>query len=334
MDEARPSRGAATQGSADGSGAACGAGTGLSVAPSATSSPAAVATAPRASAPTRATTVPSATAASPTPPFTGSAPPAETESVTEPIDHDNFSHPTVVDNTWFPLRPGTKLVHNGAGNVDGKRTPRRVVMVVTDLTKVIDGIRTVVVFELDYNDNKLAEAELVFFAQDDDGNVWHLGQYPEEYEDGDIVETPAWIAGQRDAKAGILIKAEPHFGPSYSQGWGPEVGWADRARVFEVDSRTCVPAACYDGVLVTDEFSRDEPDAHQLKYYAPGLGVVRVGWAGALEKEQEVLGLVEIAHLKPDNLAKYRADVLAMEKRAYANSKEVYGRTPRMEQSP
>ena len=309
-----------------GSVAACTAGTVPLVAEPSVRSPAAAPTAPP------ATSAPPATVAPATPPLTGSTPPVVTESLIETIDYGNFSDPTTVDNAWFPLIPGTQLVHEGAGNVDGVRSSRRVVMVVTNLTKVIDGIRGVVVYERDYNDGHLTEAELVFFAQADDGNVWHLGQYPEEYEDGKIVETPSWIAGKHDAKAGILIKAEPQFGgPSYSQGWGPEVGWADRARVFEVGSRTCVPAGCYDGVLVTDEFSRDEPDAHQLKYYAPGLGVVRVGWAGALEKEQEVLELVEREQLEADDLDSIRAEVLATELRAYKNSPDVYGKTSPME---
>jgi hypothetical protein len=265
----------------------------------------------------------------PTPPLTGPSQPTPTESLTETFDYGNFSDPTTIDNPWFPLVPGTKLVHKGAGNVSGERVPHRVVLVVSDLTKVIDGIRTRVIYELDYNEDDLVEAELAFFAQDDDGTVWHLGQYPEVYEDEKLIETPTWIAGQRDAKAGITIKAEPQLGgPSYSQGWGPEVGWADRARVFEVGSRTCVPTGCYDDVLITDEFSRDEPDAHQLKYYARGVGVVRVGWAGALEEEQEVLELVEIEQLDADALAGFRAEVLAQEQRAYRNSKDVYGKTP------
>ena len=307
-----------------GSVGACRAGVGPPVAPPAMASPAAAASSSPATAPT--------SAAPPTAPLKSPPQPTPTESLTESIDYGNFSDPTNIDNEWFPLTPGTKLVHKGAGNVDGERVPHRVVMVVTDLTKVIAGIRTVLIYELDYDHDDLVEAELAFFAQDDDGIVWHLGQYPEVFEDGKLVETPAWIAGQRDAKAGITIKAEPNLGgPSYSQGWGPEVGWADRARAFEIDSRTCVPTGCYDGVLVTDEFSRDEPDAHQLKYYAPGVGVVRVGWAGAMEEEREELELVEIAQLDADGLASIRAEVLAMEARAYANSKEVYGQTPPLE---
>lgn len=255
--------------------------------------------------------------------------PAPTETLTEPFPYGAFRDPTAVDNTWFPLVPGHRLTFEGATNGDeGERIPHGVVFTVSDMTKVIDNVRTVVGYELDYSDGELAEAELAFWAQDDHGTVWHLGQYPEEYEEGEIAGTPAWIAGVEDAKAGIAMKAEPHFGNlSYSQGWGPAVDWTDRARVFDIGTTTCVPAGCYEGVLVIDEFNRDEPDAHQLKYYAPGVGNVRVGWAGALEKDQEVLELVEVSTLAREELAALRATILAMETRAYELSEDVYGTT-------
>jgi hypothetical protein len=92
-------------------------------------------------------------------------------------------------------------------------------------------------------------------------------------------------------------------------------------------SETCVPAGCYKGVLVIDEFNRDEPDAHQLKYYASGVGNVRVGWAGTNEEEQETLELVKVVHLTPDALAKARAAAVALEQHAYVTSKDLYGLT-------
>jgi hypothetical protein len=255
------------------------------------------------------------------------------ESLTETFPHGSFSKSTTIDNTWFPLSPGTRLTFEGLTNGDdGERIPHSVEFTVTDMTKVIDGVRTVVGYELDFSQGELAEAELAFWAQADDGTVWHLGQYPEEYEEGAISDTPAWIAGIEDAKAGISMKAHPMFGAlSYSQGWGPAVSWTDRARVFDMSTTTCVPAGCYDDVLVIDEFNRDEPDAHQLKYYAPGIGNVRVGWAGALEKDQEALELVELAKLGAGDLIKLRVTILAMEKRAYELSKNVYAGTSPIE---
>lgn len=91
--------------------------------------------------------------------------------------------------------------------------------------------------------------------------------------------------------------------------------------------QTCVPAGCYRDVLVTREFSRTEPGAFQLKYYAPGVGNVRVGWGGANEDEHEVLVLIDIVHLGPEALAEVRRKVLEQERRAYDLSPGVYGRT-------
>jgi len=255
-------------------------------------------------------------------------PPATGESLTETFDYGNFADPIAIVNRWLPLVPGTQRVLEGSATVDGKRIKRKVVITTTDLTKVIDGIRTVVNYELDYDSGELVEAELAFFAQDDDGAVWLLGEYPEEYEDGEFVEAPSWLAGSEDAKAGIMMQSEPAPAtPSYSEGWGPKVGWTDRGRVFETGSETCVPFGCYKGVLVIDEFNRDEPDAHQLKYYASGVGNVRVGWAGAKEEQQETLQLVKVVHFASDALAKARAAALALERHAYVRSKAVYGKT-------
>ena len=270
--------------------------------------------------------------AAPTPASTQE--PRPVESLTEEIDLANFSASATITNPWFPLTPGTRWTWEGSATIDGERLSRRVVFTVTDLTKVINGVRAVVGYDLDYNDDVLAEADIALWAQDDDGVVWYLGEYPEVYEDGEIAETPVWIHGIEEAKAGIYMKPEPQpFAPSYSEGWGPAVGWNDRARVFELGSMTCVPFLCYEDVLVIDEFSRDEPDAHQLKYYARGVGNVRVGWAGAREEEQEVLELVKVEQLSPEAMTEVRNAVLAQDARGYETSPAVYGLTPHAELS-
>jgi hypothetical protein len=255
--------------------------------------------------------------------------PISTEFVSEVFPRDAFTRPTVIDNEWFPLVPGTRLVYLGGVNVDGERVDHEIVFTVTDLTKEIDGVQSVVIHEFDTTDGEVVEAEIAFFAQADDGTVWLMGEYPEEYEEGTFVVAPTWLAGQAGAKAGVAMKAEPRVGgPSYSQGWGPAVEFTDRARVFETGSRTCVPASCYEDVVVTDEFNPDEPDSHQLKYYAPEVGVVRVGWAGALEETQETLELVRVEQLDAGALEEVRQMALALERHAYEISLDVYANTP------
>jgi len=254
------------------------------------------------------------------------------ERTFENFDRNNFERSTNIDNKWLPLKPGTQYVYTGFTQEDKKRVPHRVVMTVTDLTKVIDGVRTVVVWERDYKAGKLLESELVFFAQDKEGNVWHLGQYVETYDDVEFVGGRVWLSGMEGARAGIMMKADPRPGtPSYSQGYAPPpFNWTDRGKVDKVGQKTCVRARCYENVLVIAESSEEEgPDAEQLKYYAPGVGYVRVGWRGKGEKLRETLELVEVVKLDPEALAKVRAEALELEKRA-----SVYGRTPPAEFMP
>jgi hypothetical protein len=203
------------------------------------------------------------------------------------------------------------------------------VTTVTDLSKVIDGVRTLVIWERDFTAGQLSEPELAFFAQDNAGNVWLVGEYPEEYEDGEFDKAPAWISGQEGARAGIAMPTEPRLGaPTYAQGFAPPpVEFTDRARVYKMGQQTCTPVECYENVLVTEEFNPEEPGAFQLKYYASGVGNVRVGWRGPKEEEKETLELVELNRLSPEAVAKVRKEALQMDGRAYERS-EVYRETP------
>jgi hypothetical protein len=255
-------------------------------------------------------------------PLTGSA---------EDFERARFDDPTHIDNKWLPLRPGTQLVYEGSAIVDEEgRQPRRVVTTVTDLSKVIDGVRTLVIWERDFTAGELSEPELAFFAQDNAGNVWLVGEYPEEYENGKFDKAPAWISGQKGARAGITMPAEPQLGtPDYAQGFAPPpVDFTDRARVYKTHQKSCTPVECYQNVLVTEEFNPTEPGASQLKYYALGVGNVQVGWRGKKEEEKETLELVDLNDLSPEALAKVRKKALAMDGRAYERSSEVYRKTP------
>ncbi len=246
------------------------------------------------------------------------------------FDRGSFHDPTAIDNQWMPLQPGTQLVYRGYINEEDRRVEHRVVFTVTDLTKVIDGVPTVVVLDRDYNAGQLTESELAFQAQDDNGTVWSFGEYPEEWEDRKFTGAPdTWIVGQAGARAGILMRAEPQVGtPQYLQGWAPKIDFSDTAKVLHTGQRTCVPVRCYDNVLVTDEWSPSEPGAHQQKYYAAQVGNVRVDFAGSQDKDKETLSLVKVVHLDKPGLAAIHQQALAMDKHAYTASKALYQHTP------
>jgi hypothetical protein len=240
------------------------------------------------------------------------------------INQKSFSRSTTIDNKWMPLRPGTQMVYEGSTVEDRKKIPHRLVSTVTDLVKVIDGIPAVVVLEDDFSEGKLEERELTFFAQDDEGNVWHLGHNRETYDETELVGGRAWMVGHlKDAKAGIMVQASPREDtPSYSQGFAPPpFNFSDRARVRKFGEKITVPAGTYDGVLLIEEFSQQEAGASQLKYYAPGLGNVHVGWEGN-DPKQETLDLVRVVQLGSQEMAEVRGVASKIEERAY-----VYGST-------
>jgi len=257
------------------------------------------------------------------------------QAVETDFERKKFGRSTTIDNQWTPLRPGMQFTFEGRANRGQGRLPHRVVFTVTDLTKVIDGVRTVVRWDRDFNLGQIVETELAFFAQDHDGNVWLLGEYPEEWEDGEFSGAlDVWFSGVAKARAGIMMRADPQPGTSsYLQGFAPDIEFSDRAKIHQTGQRTCVPLGCYDNVLVTDEWNPlEQGDAHQRKFYAPGVGNIRVGAVD--DPEAETLVLVKLAHLDPGALAQAREEALKLERRAYRVRKDVYGGTPPAEHTP
>lgn len=279
-----------------------------------------------------------APAASPDPSDPTSTPSEEPSSSGGDISADDYDPSrfdetsATIDHSHHPLTPGTRLDYVGTSLEDGERLNHTVTVIATDLTKVIDGVETLVLYERDFTEGELVEAELAMFAQDTDGHVWHFGQYPEEYEEGEVVATPGWLHGYEGATAGVLLPASPEVGTSdFAQGFAPEpINWVDRGRVYATGEQTCVPAGCYEDVVVIEEFETGLPEAFQDKSYAPGVGVVRVGWRGAKDENKEVLELTQTRQLGDAALEKAHAEARELEDRAYERLPDVFGETERM----
>lgn len=244
-------------------------------------------------------------------------------TLVRPFRATDFSTPTSITNRWLPLVPGTRFVL--AGDVEGEA--HEVVFTVTDLTKLINGVRTLIVLDRDFSDGSLVESELAFFAQDDRGNVWNVGEYPEEYEDGELLGAPdTWIAGLDDAVPGLAMRASPALGTGwYLQGWVEPIEFLDCAKVFKLGQRACAAVACYSDLLVIDERSPLDPTGgSQRKFYAAGVGNVKITAVGG--KDGETLTLAEYRRLGAAEMNVVRAAALAMDRRGHSIS-DVYGET-------
>jgi hypothetical protein len=223
----------------------------------------------------------------------------------------------------------------GRANRTGEPLPHQVIFTVTDLTKVVHGVRTIVLWDQDINDGVLVESELAFHAQDSAGNVWVLGEYPEEYVGGQFDGAPStWFSGQANAVGGTLVVGNPQVGaPKFLQAYAPPDIINDCGQVSKVGTQNpplCVPVGCFDNVLVIDETSPPEPGTQQ-KYYAPGVGNFQVGALN--DPEGETLVLKQKVQLSLQGCVAARNAALALEQHAYQVSPNLYGNTAPMEQT-
>ncbi len=258
------------------------------------------------------------------------------------FDPAHFSHPTVIDNEFLPLIPGHQIVLEGvADRGRGGPTAHKVIFTVTDLTKVVAGVRTVVVWDQDINVGDLSESELALFAQDDDGNVWNLGEYPEEMKSGVITGAPStWLHGTRTNSTfaltcgGIHVHRAPVPGsPIYLAGDAPSIDFLDVAQVESLSASKCAGAVCDDQLLYVREWDplAQPDDGYQLKYYQRNTGLFRVDPEGGVEQETLVRTALNV--LSPSQLAAARTAAVAIDNRAVAKSSSVWYRSTKVAQA-
>jgi hypothetical protein len=135
------------------------------------------------------------------------------------FNRKDFGSPFGDTNRWLPLHPGYQSVRDGTLFRGRRELHHRRRFTVTDVVKVINGVRAVVVLDQDIDAGQIAEQALDYFAQDKHGNVWYMGSYTETYEGGQFVNAvDAWLAGVNGATAGVAMMADPKKGmPGYIQ---------------------------------------------------------------------------------------------------------------------
>jgi hypothetical protein len=202
------------------------------------------------------------------------------------IDPARFSDK--ITNPYFPLKPGTTFIY------DGKRDdiPRRTEMTVTSETKMILGVKCIVVRDVLTSNSALVEKTVDWYAQDADGNVWYFGEDTAEYANGAVTSTAGtWLAGVDGALPGIIMEAAPKVGDAYRQEYRPGVA-EDYAKVQKLDGAITVPAGSYDRVVITEDTDLLDTTKLEHKSYAPGVGFVAT--EGMVNGHHEVSSLTSI----------------------------------------
>lgn len=202
------------------------------------------------------------------------------------IDPENFLDSAAIaanPNPYFPLVPGSVRRYQSEDE--------EITVTVTEDTKAILGVTTIVVRDVVTEDGEVIEDTLDWYAQDMDGNVWYFGELARNFEDGELVDLEgSWTAGVDGAKPGVIMWSAPQVGSVYRQ----EFALGDAEDMGEVVSTTVtlsIPTAtCMADCVVTRDYTPLEPDVNELKAYAPGIGLI-----GELDLQSgDIVQLVEV----------------------------------------
>jgi hypothetical protein len=228
------------------------------------------------------------------------------------FDPANFVDPIGGQNSWYPLVPGTQTLRDGSINRGSRKLHHQLKVTVTDVTKMVNGVKTVAVLDQDIDAGQIGEASLDYLAQDKFGNVWYLGSYTEIYEGGQFVNAvDAWLAPKRGARPGVWMMADPKEGMKYVEAHNSRE--TIHAEVAKVGEKKCVDYDCFKSLVILE-------DGSEFKYFGPGVGHIATepNYSGGEQEKEE---LVNVVKLRPKGLTEFSAEALKLDKHARKESK-------------
>ncbi len=193
----------------------------------------------------------------------------------------NFAPGAPIDSLYLPWRVGARSAQVARGVADGEPFVERDVQKVLRAGPRILGVRTTTVLDKGYEDGVLTEKTFDHYAQDRFGNVWYMGEDSVAFErddDGKIVSRStegSWRAGRHGARPGYAMPASLEPGFAYYQEFSPKDNAVDEAKTLAVLNALRVGGTTYRNVLQVLETTAAEPDTREIKYYAPGIGLIR-----------------------------------------------------------
>ena len=211
----------------------------------------------------------------------------------EPVDLDPAKFTTEIDNTYWPMAPGTRWIYRET-DADGGML-RVVVTVSSETREIANGITARVVRDTVTEDGEIVEDTFDWYAQDAGGTIWYLGEDTAEYDHGEVTSTEgSFEAGVDGALPGVIMPGTPEVGLAYRQEY--YAGEAeDNGQVLSVSEMADTAAGHFDDVLLTKDTITIEPDVLEYKLYAPGVGPVLVFGVSGGSGREELMQITEVS---------------------------------------
>ena len=185
-----------------------------------------------------------------------------------------FTHPTEITNPYLPLSNLKQDIIEGTEGGKKTRVERTARPDLHKTFKIRDqSIESLVVEDRAFENGKLTEVTIDYFAQDDNGTVYYLGEEVDEYENGKIINHDgSWMTGNDAAAPGVLFPAHPRVGDRFrSEDVSAKIGEIDE--VVSLSETVKTPAGTFKNCIKVKENLAE--GTTEYKYYAKGVGVVR-----------------------------------------------------------
>jgi len=211
-----------------------------------------------------------------------------------------FTNPLSITNPYHPFVPGrVKHYEVIQGHTDAE-----------DIHTYLADTRTFswrgalvscrVLQETSIEDGQTVEISRNYFAQADDGTVYYFGEVVDNYDGGSVVSHEgSWLVGgpsdpsdppetATDSDPNVFMPAHPELGDVFKpEDALPFVDESDL--ILKVRQKVSVPAGRYARCIQVRE-SSVLTTATETKWYAPGLGVIKVKEHGEVLALDEVTG--------------------------------------------
>jgi hypothetical protein len=181
-----------------------------------------------------------------------------------------FSYPQQITNPYLPLASLKQdILQNEKERVERTARP--------DVHKTFQvggkTIEALTVEDREFNaDGELIEATRDYFAQDDVGNVYYLGEDVDEYSNGKITgHSGAWLFGKDTQRLGLLMPAHPKIAEKFKSEDAPRITW-EQDEVVSISETVTVPAGTFQNCVKIKGRASDGDT--EYKQYAPGIGCV------------------------------------------------------------
>jgi len=197
------------------------------------------------------------------------APKAKTDSA-----YPTFTHPRDITNPYLPLAYLKQDILEGKEEGHAIRIERTVKPKLNKSFKIGgQKVNALVVEDREYEDGKIAEVAIDYFAQDDLGTVYYLGEDVDEYKDGKMAgHEGSWLFGVHTQKLGVILPAHPAVGDKFKSEDVSDTIHEEDEVLSTSETVTC-PAGTYEKCVKVKETLADGKT--EYKFYAPGVGVVR-----------------------------------------------------------